>query len=167
MALSDSKGGIYNEQGLDLTAVAAHKKQTGSLTDFAGAKNITNAELLELPVDVLVPGALENVLTADNAEKVKAKLIVEMANGPTTPEADAIFAKRNIPVIPDILANSGGVCVSYYEWYQNMNNEAWSKEDVLEKLSKQIKQAFNDVYELQKNTILLLEMPLMSWRHRG
>ncbi|MFA5990871.1 MAG: Glu/Leu/Phe/Val dehydrogenase [Candidatus Doudnabacteria bacterium] len=150
VALSDSKGGIYNEKGLDLVAVTAHKKQTGSLKDFAGAKNITNSELLELPVDVLVPGALENVLTADNAEKVKAKLIVEMANGPTTPEADVIFAKKNIPVIPDILANSGGVCVSYYEWYQNMHNESWSKEDVLEKLSKQIKQAFADVYKLQK-----------------
>ncbi len=150
VALSDSKGGIVNLEGLDLDAVAEHKKQTGSLKDFAGAKNITNSELLELPVDVLVPGALENVLTADNADKVKAKLIVEMANGPTTPEADAIFAKKNIPVIPDILANSGGVCVSYYEWYQNMNNEVWSKEDVLEKLSKQIKQAFVDVYELQK-----------------
>ncbi len=150
VALSDSKGGIYNEKGLDLVAVTAHKKQTGSLKDFAGAKNITNSELLELPVDVLVPGALENVLTAENADKVKAKLIVEMANGPTTPEADVIFAKKNIPVIPDILANSGGVCVSYYEWYQNMHNESWSKEDVLEKLSKQIKQAFADVYELQK-----------------
>lgn len=150
VALSDSKGGIVNLEGLDLDAVAEHKKQTGSLKDFAGAKNITNSELLELPADVLVPGALENVLTADNADKVKAKLIVEMANGPTTPEADEIFAKKNIPVIPDILANSGGVCVSYYEWYQNMNNEVWSKEDVLEKLSKQIKQAFVDVYELQK-----------------
>jgi len=150
VALSDSKGGIYNEQGLDLTAVAEYKKQTGSLKDFAGAKNITNSELLELPVDVLVPGALENVLIADNADKIKAKLIVEMANGPTTPEADVIFAKKNIPVIPDILANSGGVCVSYYEWYQNMHNEAWSKEDVLGKLSKQIKQAFMDVYDLQK-----------------
>lgn len=150
VALSDSKGGIYNEAGLDLAAAEAHKKATGSLKDFPGAKNITNSELLELPVEVLVPAALENVLTADNAEKIKAKLIVEMANGPTTPEADEIFAKKNIPVIPDILANSGGVCVSYYEWYQNMHNEAWSKNDVLEKLSKQIKQAFNDVYELQK-----------------
>ncbi len=150
VALSDSKGGIYNEKGLDLNAVAEHKKQTGSLKDFAGAKNITNNELLELPVDVLVPGALENVLTAENAEKIQAKLIVEMANGPTTPEADVVFARKNIPVIPDILANSGGVCVSYYEWYQNMHAEAWTKEVVLEKLSKQIKQAFADVYELQK-----------------
>jgi glutamate dehydrogenase/leucine dehydrogenase len=150
VALSDSQGGIYNSDGLDLDKVFVHKKSTGALKDFAGAKNISNSELLELPVDVLVPAALENVLTGDNAAKIKAKLIVEMANGPTTPGADMVFASKNIAVIPDILANSGGVCTSYYEWYQNMNNESWSREQVLEKLSAQIKQAFADVLE-QKN----------------
>lgn len=146
VALSDSKGGIYSSEGLDLNKVLAHKKETGSLKDFPGAKNISNEELLVSECDVLVPAALENVLTKDNAEKVKAKLIVEMANGPTTPEADEIFAKNGVVVVPDILANSGGVCVSYYEWYQNMNDLSWSKEEVLEKLKKQIKQAFEDVY---------------------
>lgn len=147
VALSDSKGGIYNPEGLDLDKVFAHKKQTGGLKDFAGSKNISNAELLVLDCDVLVPAALENVLTKDNAAKVKAKLIIEMANGPTTPEADEIFSKHGVIVIPDILANSGGVCTSYYEWYQNMNSESWGKEDVLDKLEKQIKQAFVDVHK--------------------
>ncbi len=145
VALSDSKGGIYNPEGFDLKAVAAHKKTAGALKDFPGAKNITNEELLELPVDVLVPAALENVLTGENAEKIKAKLIVEMANGPTSKEADAIFEKKGIVVIPDILANSGGVCVSYFEWYQNMKQETWDKKQVLDKLSVQIRQAFVDV----------------------
>jgi glutamate dehydrogenase/leucine dehydrogenase len=147
VALSDSKGGIYNPEGLSFEKVLSHKKSGGALKDFAGAKNISNSELLELPVDVLVPAALENVLTGDNAAKVKAKLIIEMANGPTAPAADMVFASRGIVVIPDILANSGGVCTSYYEWYQNMNGESWSREQVLEKLSAQIKQAYSDVLE--------------------
>ncbi len=150
VALSDSKGGIYNSQGLDFEKVLEHKKSSGALKDFMGSQNISNEELLELPVDVLVPAALENVLTKDNADKIKAKLIIEMANGPTTPEADEIFTKKNIVVIPDILANSGGVCTSYFEWYQNMKHETWNKTEVLEKLSKQIKQAFVDVWEKQK-----------------
>lgn len=134
---------------MNFEKVLVHKKSSGALKDFQGAKNISNLELLELPVDVLIPAALENVLTGDNADKVKAKLIIEMANGPTTPEADTVFASKNIIVIPDILANSGGVCVSYYEWYQNINKENWSKEQVLEKLSKQIKQTFADVLEIK------------------
>jgi glutamate dehydrogenase/leucine dehydrogenase len=150
VALSDSKGGIYSPEGLDFEKVLAHKKATGSLIGFTGAKDISNSELLELPVDVLVPAALENVLTKDNAEKIQAKLIMEMANGPTTPEADEIFTRKNIVVIPDILANSGGVCTSYFEWYQNMKQEVWDKGQVLDKLSKQIKQAFADVHERQK-----------------
>ena len=145
VAVSDSQGGVVNMLGLDLKQAREHKKQTGALKDFPGAQNISNAELLELDVDILAPAALENVLTKDNAEKIKAKLILELANGPTTREADEIFDRRGIPVIPDILANSGGVCVSYYEWYQNMYPEKWSKEQVLEKLEKQIKKAFADV----------------------
>jgi glutamate dehydrogenase/leucine dehydrogenase len=150
IALSDSKGGIYNADGIDLKAAHKHKKDTGALKGLAGCKNISNEELLELDCDVLVPAALENVLTGDNADKVRAKLIVEMANGPTTPEADKIFAKKNIVVIPDILANSGGVCTSYFEWYQNMEHVTWSKEQVLEKLEKQMIAAFADVYDRQK-----------------
>lgn len=150
VALSDSKGGVYNEGGIDVAAAEEHKKATGALKGLAGTKDISNEELLELDVDILVPAALENVLTADNASSVKAKLILEMANGPTTPEADEIFAKNGIVVIPDILANSGGVCVSYFEWYQNQHNEKWSKEDVLKKLNEHIIAAFNDVLQAQK-----------------
>ncbi len=150
VALSDSKGGIYNEAGLDLAKAEEHKKKTGVLKDFPGSQNISNEELLELDVTVLVPAALENVLTGDNADRVKAKFILEMANGPTTPEADEIFAKKNIPVIPDILANSGGVAASYYEWYQNMHGEHWSKQQVLEKLDQQMTQAFADVYSAKQ-----------------
>ncbi len=149
VALSDSKGGVYNEAGIDISAAEQHKKETKSLKGLAGAKEITNEELLELDVDVLVPAALENVLTADNAEKIKAKFILEMANGPTTPEADEIFEKNGVVVVPDILANSGGVCVSYFEWYQNMHNEKWNKDEVLKKLDEHIVSAFNAVREAQ------------------
>jgi glutamate dehydrogenase/leucine dehydrogenase len=124
-----------------------YKEQTGALKDLSGTENISNEQLLELDVAILVPAALENVLTAENADNIKAKFILEMANGPTTPEADEIFHKKGVTVIPDILANSGGVCTSYFEWYQNMHNEKWSKEDVLAKLEKQMIEAFNNVFE--------------------
>lgn len=150
VAVSDSKGGIVDFNGLDLAQIKAHKNQTGALKDFPGAQNITNEELLELEVDILAPAALENVLTKDNAPKVKASLVLELANGPTAKEADTILQSRNIAVIPDILANSGGVCVSYYEWYQNMRKETWSKEQVLEKLENQIKKAFSDVLSVRE-----------------
>lgn len=149
VALSDSKGGIFSEEGIDVSAAEAYKKETRALAGLAGTSEITNEQLLELDVDVLVPAALENVLTAENAEKVKAKFILEMANGPTTPEADAIFAQNGVTVVPDILANSGGVCVSYFEWYQNQNNESWSKEDVLKKLDEHMVKAFESVLATQ------------------
>mgnify|MGYP000277028151 CR=1 FL=1 len=149
VALSDSKGGIYNENGIDVTAAEAHKKETRALKGLPGTTEISNEELLELDVDVLVPAALENVLTGDNASKIKAKFILEMANGPTTPEADAVFAQNGVTVVPDILANSGGVCVSYFEWYQNQNSEKWTKEDVLKKLDEHMVLAFAAVREAQ------------------
>lgn len=150
VALSDSRGGIYNENGIDLGEAEAHKKKTGALQDLQGSKNISNSELLELDVDVLVPAALENVLTLENAHKIKAKIIFEMANGPTTPEADEILNKNGKIIIPDILANSGGVATSYYEWYQNIHNEKWTTEEVLKKLEKLMSQAFVDVYTVQQ-----------------
>ncbi len=149
VALSDSKGGVYNENGIDIALAEAHKKETRALAGLAGTSEITNEQLLELDVDVLVPAALENVLTAENAGKVKAKFILEMANGPTTPEADIIFAQNGVTVVPDILANSGGVCVSYFEWFQNQNNESWTKEDVLKKLDEHMIAAFEAVREAQ------------------
>lgn len=134
MAISDSKGGVYNPEGLDLKKLAQHKKATGSLSGFENTKTITNGELLELECDVLIPAAFENQITDVNAEKVKAKVVLELANGPTTPEADEILFKKGIQVVPDILANSGGVTVSCFEWEQNLKGEHWKEEEVFVKL---------------------------------
>ena len=134
VAMSDSKGGIYNEAGLDPKAVEAYKEEHRSLRGFPGASEITNAELLELQVDVLVPAAMENQLTGDNAGRVHAKMILELANGPTTPEADDILFNAGVIVVPDILANAGGVVVSTFEWEQNRKGERWSEAEVLTKL---------------------------------
>ncbi|MEZ4180047.1 MAG: Glu/Leu/Phe/Val dehydrogenase [Candidatus Doudnabacteria bacterium] len=150
VALSDSRGGIYNADGIDLEQALEHKQQTGQLSGLVDSQNISNEELLELDVSVLAPAALENVLTQENADKVQAKFILEMANGPTTPEADKIFADKGVVVVPDILANSGGVTVSYYEWYQNQNNEQWEKSEVLQKLRDQMIKAYQGVKESQE-----------------
>ncbi len=134
VAVSDSKGAIYNPEGLDIEKVMGHKKVKGSLSGFPDSKEISNEDLLELECDLLIPGAFENVITEENADKIKAKAIMELANGPITPEADETLFKKNVPVIPDILANSGGVTVSYFEWDQNLKNEHWSEKEVFEKL---------------------------------
>jgi len=147
IAISDSKGAVVNEAGLDINALLAHKKSTGGLVGLPGAKYITNEELLELPCDLLIPAAFENQITAENADKIKAKAILELANGPTTPEADEILFKKNIPVIPDILANSGGVTVSYFEWEQNLKGEHWSESEVFEKLQKILEDSAKKILE--------------------
>lgn len=147
IAISDSKSAIYKENGLDLEKVEIHKKETGSLKDFPGAKNITNEELLELPCDLLVPAAFENVITDINAPKIQAKAILELANGPITPEADDILFKKNIPVIPDVLANSGGVTVSYFEWDQNLKNETWTEKEVNDKLLPMMNDAAQKIFQ--------------------
>lgn len=134
LAMSDSKGGIYNQNGLDPQAVEAYKKEHGSLAGFPDATQITNAQLLELECDVLVPSALENQITAENAPNIKTKFILELANGPTTPEADDILFGKGIYVVPDILANSGGVIVSTFEWEQNLSGEHWDEATVFSKL---------------------------------
>ena len=164
IALSDSRGAIVNtETGFIPEQVMAHKKETKSVKDFAGAQNISNEELLELPVDILVPAALENVITQDNADKIKAKLIIEMANGPITPEADAILSKKGIYSVPDILSNAGGVTVSYFEWAQNIQGYYWTEEDVTNRLKKIMAEAsrliwhnFLDFSANQKNVNLRL-----------
>jgi len=134
IAMSDSRGGIFNGRGLEVAAVFAHKEKHGALTKFPGARTISNEALLELPADVLIPAALENQLTAKNAKRIKARVILELANGPTTPEADDILFARGIPVVPDILANSGGVIVSTFEWEQNLKGQHWSEKKVFAKL---------------------------------
>ena len=146
IAVSDSSGAIHNEAGLDIPAVIAHKNATDKVSDFAGARNITNEELLALECGVLVPAALENVITADNVASVKAKIVLELANGPTTPEADDVLFQKGVTVIPDVLANSGGVTVSYFEWDQNMKNEKWTEAQVFEKLKVLMAEAAEAVW---------------------
>lgn len=150
IAISDSKGGVYNQDGLDIKKLLEHKKSTGSLADFPGSRNITNQELLETECDVLVPAAFENVITDANAVNVKTKVVLELANGPVTPEADEVLFAKGIPVIPDVLANSGGVTVSYFEWDQNLKGEHWSEKDVADKLRNILNTASLDVYNKAK-----------------
>lgn len=148
VAVSDSKGGIYSEKGLDWKAVLEHKEKTKSVVGFKGSKQISNEELLETDVDVIIPSALENQITEKNADKIKAKIVLELANGPTTPEADKILHKKGVFVIPDFLANAGGVTVSYFEWVQNSYGYYWEEEEVREKLDKKMTKAFKDVLEM-------------------
>ncbi|MDI3540831.1 MAG: glutamate dehydrogenase [Thermosediminibacterales bacterium] len=150
VAMSDSKGGIYNPDGIDPDAVLEHKAKTGSVLGFPGSQEISNDELLELDVDILVPAALENVITSKNAANIKAKIIGEGANGPTTPEADKILYEKGILVIPDILANAGGVTVSYFEWVQNLMNFYWTEEEVNNRLEGIMVRAFKEVYQMHK-----------------
>jgi len=146
VAVSDSKGGIYDAKGLNPEKVIAHKKKTGSVVDYPGAKNISNAELLELDVTVLFPAALENQITGENAGRVKAKISAELANGPTTPEADEILFKNGVYVIPDFLCNAGGVTVSYFEQVQNAYDYYWDVDTVQERLDKKMTAAFHAVH---------------------
>ncbi len=145
VAVSDSSGGIYREGGLDVERVMAWKREHGTVVGFPGAESISNAALLELPCDVLIPAALENVITDQNAERIAARIVAEAANGPTTPEADAILFRRGIFVIPDILCNAGGVTVSYFEWVQDLNRDHWSEAIVNAKLREIMVKAFGEV----------------------
>jgi glutamate dehydrogenase (NAD(P)+) len=148
LAASDSRGGIYNEKGMDPFEVVKYKKESGSLQGYPGADSISNEELLELPVDVLYPSALENVITSENAERIQAKMTCELANGPTTPEADRILYDRCVLVLPDFMANAGGVTVSYFEQVQNTYNYYWSLEDVHERLDRKMTDAFHAVNDM-------------------
>lgn len=146
IAISDSRGGIYREAGLDPEAVAAFKAEHGTVVGMADTLTITNAELLELDCDILLPAALGNQITAANAGNIHARLVVEGANGPTTPQADCILRDRGIHVLPDILANAGGVTVSYYEWVQNQVNEQWDAGRIDEKLREHMNKAVDTVF---------------------
>lgn len=160
VGVSDSKGGIHAEKGkLDIDEVMKIKKEKGIIDDsyFKGSVGddaeyvkISNEELLQLEVDILVPAALENQITKSNADKIKAKVVVELANGPTTPEADEILEKKKIMIVPDILANSGGVTVSYFEWVQNKQGYYWTLDEVRTKLKEKIVPAFNDIYTIME-----------------
>jgi len=151
IALSDSTGGIYCPSGLNPAEVLSHKEKTGSVQNYKNCINITNEELLETKCDILIPAALENQIIKKNADRIEAKLVAEAANGPTTPEADKILHEKGTFLIPDILANSGGVIVSYFEWVQNLTREQWTLEEVTRKLENKMNKAFKDVYEIAKN----------------
>ncbi|KYC52485.1 MAG: Glutamate dehydrogenase [Candidatus Methanofastidiosum methylothiophilum] len=176
IAVSDSQGGIYNQAGLDPYKVLEHKEKTGSVANFPGAKNISNEELLTLECDILCPSALENQITAKNADKIKAKMIAELANGPVTPEADEILIKKGIFQIPDFLCNAGGVTVSYFEWVQNLMNYYWTADEVYEKLDRKMTKAFWDVinakekYKIDMRTasyVVAIERVVEAMKARG
>lgn len=150
IAVSDSKGGVQNSTGLDASKAVEHKAKTGSVVGFPGTKPISNEDLLELECDILVPAALENVITEKNAASINTKIIGEAANGPTTPEADEILYKKGVFVIPDILANAGGVTVSYFEWVQGLQGFFWTEEEVNGKLEKIMISSFTDVLQISE-----------------
>jgi glutamate dehydrogenase/leucine dehydrogenase len=151
VAASDSKGGVVSKSGIDTHKLLEHKEKTGSVVGMPGTQKVGEEELMQLDVDILCPAALENMLTAAVAKGVKAKMVVECANGPTTPEADKILDKNGVFLIPDILANSGGVIVSYLEWVQNLNRFRWTEEEVNSRLEQRITGAFKDCHDKSKS----------------
>jgi glutamate dehydrogenase (NAD(P)+) len=146
VAVSDSKGGLQNRNGIDIAALRKHKEKKGTIVGFSEGKSISNEEVLETDCTILVPAALENQITKKNAAKISAKVVAEAANGPTTPDADEILYKNKTLLIPDVLANGGGVTVSYFEWLQNLRREYWSESQVNDMLDRNITKAFSDVY---------------------
>jgi len=148
IAVSDSKGGVIKKEGLDIRALISHKEATGSVVHFKGGANISNEELLTCECGILIPSALSDQINEDNAREIKARIVLELANAPTTTEADEILFERKVMLIPDVLANAGGVVVSYFEWSQNLNNDYWDEETVLQKLKKVMITAFHDVHSL-------------------
>ncbi len=151
VAISDSKGGVYDGNGLDLAKLDKAKEETGSVENYEGGEKLTNEQLLESDVDILIPAAIENQITGSNADKIKAKLVLELANGPVTPEADKILHERGILDLPDFLVNSGGVIGSYFEWVQNIGGYYWSAEEVYQKLDKIITKSFVDTMKTKSD----------------
>jgi glutamate dehydrogenase len=150
VAVSDKEGGIFRAEGLDIADVLAYKQVHRNVTGYPGAEPISNADVLELPVDILMPAAMENVITADNAGNIRARIIGEGANGPTTPEADQILFEKGIMVVPDILANAGGVTVSYFEWVQNQTRLYWSEAEVYRRLEEMMRAAIESMHEMHE-----------------
>lgn len=147
VAVSDTRGGIYSKDGIDFQKLLAHKQKTGGVSGYPGSTRITNEELLESDVDILIPAAIEDQITDEVARKVKARIILELANGPTTPEADDILYKRKVTLIPDFLANSGGVTVSYFEWVQNITGLYWEEDEVYRRLDEKMSKSVRDVFD--------------------
>jgi glutamate dehydrogenase (NAD(P)+) len=152
VAISDSRGGVHNPRGIDPLKAFRYKERSGTVVGMPGASRISNDDLLTLKCDILVPAALENVITLHNADQIKAKIVAEGANGPTTPHADEVLARKNIFVLPDIMANAGGVTVSYFEWAQNLQGAVWQENEVIQKLDFIMRRAFADVHaSMRKN----------------
>jgi len=151
VGVGDVGGAVYNPRGIDPDALAAHNAEAGTVSGFAGADAVSNEELLELECDVLVPAALEGVITGRNAEQIKARVVVEAANGPTTPKGDEVLHDRGIHVVPDILANAGGVTVSYFEWVQDIQAYFWTEEEVNQRLRTIMEKAYLDVLEIARD----------------
>ncbi|MBW2988149.1 glutamate dehydrogenase [Candidatus Woesearchaeota archaeon] len=151
VGVSDATGGVYDESGLDINKLLLHVKQHGSLEGYPGHKKELSSGVLELPVDVLIPAAIENQITAENMHRIKAKIIVEAANGPTTPDAEEHLLKKGVFIVPDILSNAGGVVVSYFEWVQNIQKLFWDEEEVNQKLHQIMQRAYNEVWEIANN----------------
>jgi len=147
VAVSDSRGGVANDRGLDIDALVAHKEEHGTVVGFPEAQALSNKEVLEYPCDILIPAALEKVITAENAGRIQAKIVAEAANGPTLPDADDILHDRGIMVLPDILANAGGVTVSYFEWVQDLQANFWEEDEINERLKRIMKRAFREARE--------------------
>jgi len=156
--VSDSSGGIHAPEGLDIQRVIAWKAEHGTVVGFPGAQPVSNEEILEIECDILIPAALENQITSANAERIKAKVIAEAANGPTTPEADEILHRRGIFMIPDILCNAGGVTVSYFEWVQDLNRDHWSEEIVNGKLHEIMTKAFAETLAIAQREQVHMRM---------
>jgi glutamate dehydrogenase (NAD(P)+) len=176
VAVSDHRGGVMNDRGLDAEAVEHHKAEAGTVTGFADGDPISNDELLQLDVDVLIPAALEGVITESNVDRVRAPIIVEAANAPTSPKADRILAERRVFLVPDVIANSGGVTVSYFEWVQDLQASFWSEEEVNLRLRRIMEHAFAEVFGLaaekgysmrQAATVLGVSRVAEAWRVRG
>jgi glutamate dehydrogenase (NAD(P)+) len=148
VAVSDTQGGIFNRDGFDVAALGEHKDRTGSVAGFGKSQQLSTEEVLEFECDILIPAALENQITRENAERIRAKIVAEAANGPTTPAADAVLYERGVFVLPDVLANAGGVTVSYFEWVQDLQELFWEEDEVNRRLEKIMTRAFQDVYAL-------------------
>jgi len=150
IAISDSRGGVHNSRGIDPYKAARYKERSGTVVGMPGTSRISNDDLLTMKCDILIPAALEGAITLNNADQIKAKIIAEAANGPTTPHADEALAKRGIMVLPDVLANAGGVTTSYFEWVQDLQSFFWSEEEVNAKLEAVMRRAFQEVYEASR-----------------
>jgi len=150
VAVSDKDGGLYNSAGIDMDDLLEYKRVNRNLAGYSKAESISNMDLLELPVDILFPAALENQITADNAAKIRARIVGEGANGPTTPEADAILFDKGVMVVPDVLGNAGGVTVSYFEWVQNQSRFYWTEDEVNQRLEEYMARAMAEMHRMHE-----------------